>query len=364
MHRAESPLRPQPVGAAPQLELSVVIPVYNSAASMAQLLSRLTAVLSGLVRSHEIILVDDGSADASWATMQALRAQYPDTLVAVQLMRNYGQHNTLMCGLGLARGAHVLTMDDDLQNPPEEIPKLLAEIRAQGLDLVYGCPPQRQHAGWRNLGAAVVWHFYRTVFKNPITPTPFRIMSHQLAHSVQFYDLNFTYLDGLLAWCTKRIGAVEVEHHARAEGRSGYSLRKLISLALNLYTNFSLLPLQLVSGLGLLTAFSGFAVGLYYLVQKLTSNIAVPGFASTVIAVLILGGVQLLALGIIGEYLGRLHLNVNRKPQFVIRQWMAAPATTQLSSQLSSQPQAQAQTQAQTQAPTPAEPLPLPGSAA
>lgn len=304
----------------PSLDLSVVVPVYNSAASLPTLLERLTGVLGGITRRYEIILVDDGSRDESWSVMQSLREIHGEHLVAVQLMRNYGQHNTLMCGLGLTRGRHVITMDDDLQNPPEEIPKMLDHIQREDLDLVYGCPDSRSHAAWRNLGAGLVWHFYRTVFRNPITPTPFRIMHHQLAHSVRFYDLNFTYLDGLLAWCTSRIGAVTVEHHARAQGRSGYSLGKLLSLALNLYTNFSLIPLQIVSALGFVTASAGFLVGAYYLVQFLAASITIPGYASTIIAILILGGMQLLALGVMGEYLGRLHLNVNRKPQYVVRQ--------------------------------------------
>jgi len=303
----------------PELDLSVVVPVYRSAATLALLLQRLSAVLTPLCPRFEVILVDDGSGDDTWAEIERLRTQYGVHLVAVQLMRNYGQHNALMCGLALARGEYVLTMDDDLQNPPEEIPKLLAHIRQHGLDLVYGCPPKREHAGWRNLGSKLVMHFYRSVFRHPVTPSPFRVMRHQLAHSVQFYDLNFTFLDGLLAWCTNRIGGVEVEHHARAQGRSGYSIGKLLVLSLNLYTNFSLIPLQLVSGLGFVTALSGFAVGLYYLVQYFAANIAVPGFASTIIAILILGGAQLLALGVIGEYVGRPHLNVNRKPQYVVR---------------------------------------------
>lgn len=303
----------------PELDITVVIPVYNSAATLHQLHARLTKTLGVITQSYEIILVDDGSRDASWPAMQALAAKDEVHVVAVQLMRNYGQHNTLMCGLGMARGAHVITMDDDLQNPPEEIPKLLAHIQNNHLDLVYGCPSNREHAAWRNLGSSIVWHFYRTVFRNPVTPTPFRVMTHQLAQSVMFYDLNFTYLDGLLAWCTGRIAGVEVEHHSRAEGNSGYSLGKLLALALNLYTNFSLIPLQIVSGIGLATALCGFGTGFYYLFQYFVSNITVPGFASTIITVLILGGAQLLALGVIGEYLGRLHLNVNRKPQYVIR---------------------------------------------
>jgi undecaprenyl-phosphate 4-deoxy-4-formamido-L-arabinose transferase len=210
-------------------------------------------------------------------------------------------------------------MDDDLQNPPEDIPKLLAHIERGNFDLVYGCPDSRSHASWRNLGSSLVWHFYRTVFGIRVRPTSFRLIRRDLVRSILFYDLNFTYLDGLLAWCTKRVGAVEVGHHARAHGRSGYSIAKLLVLAINLYTNFSLIPLQIVSGLGLLAAASGFVVGAYYLVQFFAANIAVPGYASTIVAILILGGVQLLALGVIGEYLGRLHLNVNRKPQYVIR---------------------------------------------
>lgn len=303
----------------PDLDLSIVVPVYNSSCTLGNLLARVTTVISTMTQSYEIILVDDGSRDNSWAVIQSLRENCGEHLVAVQLMRNYGQHNTLMCGLTMARGEYVVTMDDDLQNPPEEIPKLLAHIKQHDLDLVYGCPSARNHAAWRNLGSSIVWHFYRTVFRNPVTPTPFRIMRHQLAQSVMFYDLNFTYLDGLLAWCTSRIAGVEVEHHPRAQGNSGYSLGKLLSLALNLYTNFSLIPLQIVSGLGFITAASGFLVGMYYLFQYLASSIVVPGFASTIIAILILGGAQLLALGVIGEYLGRLHLNVNRKPQYVIR---------------------------------------------
>ncbi len=304
----------------PELDLSIVVPVYNSAKTLGSLLERLTTVMQPITQNYEIILVDDGSPDDSWSVIQALQDSYGEYLVAVQLMRNYGQHNALMCGLGLTRGAYVVTMDDDLQNPPEEITKMLAYIQLQGLDLVYGCPPAREHSSWRNLGSTLVLHFYRTVFKNHVTPTPYRIMRHQLAHSVLFYDLNFTFLDGLLAWCTNRVGSIEVAHHAREHGRSGYSLGKLAVLALNLYTNFSLMPLQIVSGLGLVTATSGFVVGIYYLFQFFASNIEVPGFASTIIAILILGGAQLLALGVIGEYLGRLHMNVNRKPQYVIRQ--------------------------------------------
>jgi len=306
-------------GKSPKLDLSIVIPVYNSAGTLGELMNRLTRVIVPITKKYEIILVDDGSLDDSWSVIKSLQPNYGHNLVAVQLMRNFGQHNALMCGLGIAHGEYVVTMDDDLQNPPEEIPKLLKHIKSLGFDLVYGCPITRNHAQWRNLGSKMVLWFYRKVFRNPVSPTPFRIMRFHLAQSVLFYNLNFTYLDGLLAWCTRRISGLDVEHHSRTHGDSGYSLSKLLTLALNLCTNFSLIPLQIVSGIGLLTAASGLLFGTYYLFQYVASNIVVPGFASTIIAILILGGVQLLALGVIGEYLGRLHLNVNRKPQYVIR---------------------------------------------
>lgn len=309
----------------PELELSIVVPVYNSAATLPELVRRISRAVEPIAQAYEIVLVDDGSRDASWEVLQSLQARHADHVVTIQLMRNYGQHNALMCGLAAARGRFLVTMDDDLQNPPEEIHKLVARIQERGVDLVYGCPSDRSHAAWRNVGASIVWQFYRTVFRNAVTPTSFRIMRRQLAQSVLFYDLNFTYLDGLFAWCTNRIGTVEVEHHAREQGHSGYSVGRLLALALNLYTNFSLIPLQIVSAIGVATATTGILMGVYYLFLYLTSNIVVPGFASTIIAILVLGGAQLLALGVIGEYLGRLHLNVNRKPQYVIRNMIGRP---------------------------------------
>ncbi len=303
----------------PGLELSVVVPVYRSAATLGLLLERLTSVLGAQGLRYEIVLVDDGSPDNSWERLETLYQQYGDVMLPIRLMRNYGQHNALMCGLRHSRGRYVVTMDDDLQNPPEEIPKLIERIEQTQADLVYGVPANRQHAQWRNVGSLMVKRFYQKVFRSSVNPTQFRIMERRLVEGVLFYDLNFTYLDGLLAWCTQNIAEAEVDHAPRQHGRSGYSLSKLIGLALNLYTNFSLIPLQVVSLMGLLASATGFAAALYFLAQRLLSNIAVPGYASTIVAVLILGGLQLLALGIMGEYLGRLHLNVNRKPQYLIR---------------------------------------------
>jgi glycosyltransferase involved in cell wall biosynthesis len=301
------------------VEISVVIPVYNSAAILPALHGRLQAVLAAMGKSFEVLYVDDGSQDTSWGVLRQLQDHDPRHVVAMQLMRNYGQHNALMCGFRQARGDYVFTMDDDLQHPPEELPKLLAAIDEADLDLVYGAYQQKQHGAMKNAASWVVNRFYRLVFQSPVTVTSFRVVRRQLLETILPYALNFTFVDGLLAWNTRRIGEVTVSHHPRAKGRSGYQFGKLLTLALNLFTNFSLLPLQFVSLCGFGAAIGGLLLGLYYFIQHATSNITVPGYASTIVSILVLGGLQLLGLGIMGEYVGRLHLNVNHKPQYSVR---------------------------------------------
>lgn len=301
---------------------SVVIPVYRSAEILPTLVARLCDSFDLLRLSYEIIFVDDCSPDDSWEVLLKLRSQMPSRIMAIRLMRNFGQHNALMCGFRHARGEFIMTMDDDLQNPPEEIPKLLEAINQGNFDVVYGVPTHKQHAVGRNLGSRLVNTFFRAVFRTRVTVTSYRVIRRELLDAILSYNLNFTYIDGLLAWNTQRIGQVNVEHHARNIGNSGYSLSKLITLALNLFTNFSLIPLQIASAIGFIASVGGLFVGAYYLVQALLHNIAVPGYASIIVAVLTLGGLQLLALGVIGEYVGRLHLNVNRRPQYTIREML------------------------------------------
>ena len=259
------------------VDLSIVIPVYRSAPTLRPLVDRLRAVLSRSGREFEIVFVEDGSPDQSWEVLRELQAEHPDCIVAIQLMRNFGQHNALMCGFRHARGRYVITMDDDLQNPPEEIPRLLEALLSGGYDLVYGSIADKKHAGWRNTGSALVNSFYRITFHTHVTITSFRIIRRELLESIFTYDLNFTFIDGLLAWSTQRIGQVPVRHEPRAVGRSGYNLLKLLLLAFNLFTNFSLLPLQLTSMIGLVASAGGLLVAAYYLVRFILQQIVVPG---------------------------------------------------------------------------------------
>lgn len=299
-------------------DLSIVIPVYGGGKTITRIVQDIVCQVNK-ESQIEIILVDDDSPDNAWQILRDLHGRYPRLVRAVRLMRNFGQHNAIMCGLRHARGRYIVTMDDDGQHPPKEIERLVRSLEETGADVVYGVPRRREHAGWRNLGSAIVTAFYKTIFRTNVTPSAFRILRREMVASILAYDLNFTYLDGLLAWSTNRIASVEVEHLPRSEGQSGYSQAKLIHLALNVFTNFSYLPLQVVTVLGIIVAIVGLGMGAYYVFRYLTGAITVPGYASIIVAVLVLGGLQMLALGIIGEYLGRVHLNINRKPQYVVR---------------------------------------------
>ena len=305
--------------------VSIVVPVYRSEGTLRPLFERLTKALHGTPGGFEVVFVDDASPDGSWRVLEELQRTHPDRIVAVRLARNFGQHNALMCGFREARGAVVVTMDDDLQNPPEEVPKLLAALADPEQDVVYGRFHTKKHRPWRNGGSWLINVFYRRVFGSDVTVSSFRAIRKATVENILTYDLNFTFIDGLIAWNTQRIAEVDVLHHARPGGRSGYTLARLATLAFNLFTNFSLLPLQFVSAMGLALAGAGFLVGAWYLVAFVRHKIGVPGYASTITAILVLGGAQLVALGIIGEYLGRLHLNVNRKPQYAVRKRLSSP---------------------------------------
>jgi len=301
-------------------ESSIVIPVYGRGDCLAELVRRLDSAFNDLNwTSPEVLMIDDCGSNESWDRIQEITRSRSKTK-AIQLSRNFGQHNAIMCGFHHVSGDIIITIDDDLQQEPESIPTLIDALRVNDLDLVYGAYTEKQHAFGRNIGSSLVNRFYRLIFKSHVTVTSFRAIRRDLVCSILRYELNFTYIDGLLAWNTTRIGTASIPHHERKSGKSGYTLAKLLALAMNIFTNFSLLPLQLVSFVGISSAFFGIGLGAWYAISALFTKISVPGYASTIVAVLVLGGFQLLSLGIMGEYIGRLHLNVNRKPQFNIRQ--------------------------------------------
>lgn len=304
------------------IKVSVIIPVYNSESSLEELFSRLTGTLTENVGPHyELVLVNDGSKDNSWNKLRSLAANHDNT-IAINLTRNFGQHNAIMCGFQHASGQLVVTIDDDLQIPPEEISKLLGAMNPD-TDVVYGIYEHKKHSAFRNMGSAFVQFIYRKAFKMDIRITSFRLIRKEIIDLMLSYEKSFTYIDGLLCWFSSQMTTVKVEHHERKEGKSGYSLSRLILLAFNMLTNFSIVPLQIATLVGLLFSLSGFGFGTFILLKKLLFGINVSGFASMIVSVAIFAGVQLMTIGILGEYIGRIHINVSKRPQFAIRNIVA-----------------------------------------
>lgn len=303
------------------VKVSIVIPVYGSAAILPSLVSNMeTALLEAAGEgAFELILVHDCGPDHAWSQITELAGTRP-WLLGINLAKNVGQHNAIMAGLNLASGEYVITMDDDLQHDPADIPRLLAALGPE-VDLCYVEFESRRHAAWKRLGSRFNGIVADLLLDKPkgLYLSPFRGIRRNVVDAVIRYDGPFVYLDGLLLQATSRIATIRAQHHQRSDGASGYSLRKSLSLWLKMATNFSVVPLRLISVAGVLGALLGFVLAIVVLVQKLLDPSMAIGWPSLIICILFFGSMQLLALGAIGEYIGRLLLTINRKPQYVVR---------------------------------------------
>jgi len=306
-------------GAQPVPYVSIVIPVYRGARTIGPLVERLLTVLGGR-RSLEIVLVDDASPDDSERACLDLVRRHPDVVVYASLARNFGEHNAVMAGLRLARGALVVTMDDDLQNPPEEVERLIAEAEG-GYDAVYAQLTVKQHHWARNLGSRFNDAVATRLLKKPpgLYLSTFRCLSRLVVDEVVRYEGPYPYVDGLVLRATSRIGTVPVRHDPRPHGTSGYTLGKLVELWLAMSTSFSILPLRVVVACGLAVSLVGVAFGVVVVIEKLYWPTRAVGWASLMTALILFSGIQLVVVGTIGEYLGRLLMTVNRAPQAIVR---------------------------------------------
>jgi glycosyltransferase involved in cell wall biosynthesis len=300
--------------------ISIVIPVYYGEKTISPLVDQLLQVMPTISEHYEIILVNDGSRDNSWKIIQKL-SDTSNTVSGINLMRNYGQHNALLCGIRAAKYDIVVTMDDDLQHPPQTIQTLIEKLN-EGYDVVYGSPKEEKHGLFRDAASVIT----KLVMQNMMSVdtarhiSAFRAFRTNLRDAFENYQGSNVSIDVLLTWGTTNFTFVEVEHHPRFAGESHYTFRKLLAHAMNMITGFSTIPLRLSSGIGFFFTLFGIAVFLYALIHYLIVGGVVPGFTFLASVIAILSGAQLFALGIMGEYLARMHFRLMDKPSYTIRE--------------------------------------------
>jgi len=301
------------------MTVTVVVPVYNSQGILPLLIQRLEPVLNSCASEYEAILVDDCSNDRSWEVITELMKQY-SWVLGIRLMRNFGQHNALLCGVRVARYEVTVTLDDDLQNPPEEIPKMLA-LLGEECDVVYGTPDQQQHGVLRDLASTITKLALQSAMgaETARCVGAFRVFRTQVRDAFASYKSPYVSIDVLLTWGTTRFAAATVRHDPRTIGRSGYTLGRLVRHAMNLMTGFSTFPLQAASIIGFIFTFFGVFVLAYVVGRYLLYGRTVAGFPFLASIISIFAGAQLFALGIIGEYLARMHFRTMDRPPYTIR---------------------------------------------
>lgn len=303
------------------VSISIVIPVYRSAGVLPELHRRLTEALAQLNEDYEILLVEDCGGDNSWEVIQSLMSK-DSRINGIRLARNYGQHNALLCGIRAAQGEVIVTLDDDLQNPPEEIGKLLAKLK-EGFDVVYGTPLQEKHGFLRDWASHITKIALQSAMgaETARNVSAFRAFRTHLRDAFAAYRSPTVNLDVLLTWGTTRFAAVKVRHDTRAAGESGYSLWKLINHALNMMTGFSTIPLQIASIVGFGFTLFGMLILAYVLIRYFIDGGSVPGFPFLASIIAIFSGAQMFALGIIGEYLARMHFRTMGRPTYTVSQY-------------------------------------------
>ena len=300
-------------------KVSFVIPCYRSSKTIGGVVNEIESTMAQLAYEYEIILVNDSSPDDTFAVISAL-AEADGHITAVDLAKNFGQHAALMCGIRHSSGDVLVCLDDDGQTPADEAGKLLEKIEA-GYDVVYASYDHKQHSGFRNFGSRVNAWMTAIMLGKPkeLSLTSYFAAKRFIADEMLRYENCFPYVMGLVLRSTKNICNVPVNHRSREQGQSGYTLGKLLSLWMNGFTSFSIKPLRIATYFGALTAVAGFIYALIIVIRHFAVGMAPLGWSSTTALLLILGGVILLVLGLIGEYIGRIFMCVNASPQYVER---------------------------------------------
>ncbi|MBU0506835.1 MAG: glycosyltransferase family 2 protein [bacterium] len=301
------------------IKISIIIPLYNEEENLQEMYSRLTSVLTKRGSSYEIIFVDDGSTDKSSERLLAFNEK--DTHVKViQLSRNFGQPAAIAAGLGLSDAEYTLVLDADLQNPPEEIPKLLDEIESKDYDIVYGIRKNRKDTFFRRFSSNFLYWYMTKVFhiKLPRGISAFRVMNRNMVDFFNHLPEKTRLYGALSSWKTNNYKCIEVSHSTRFKGKSKYSFFKLFKRTTDLAIAFSLLPLRWIGFSGIMVALGSIGCAFYYLIQRLLYGFVIPGYTSIIVSLMFFSGVQLISLSIIGEYIGRIYTQVQDRPMFII----------------------------------------------
>lgn len=302
------------------IKFSIIIPVYNSEEILSDLVQQIFISMKGYRNRFEVILICDHSTDNSWNIIKSLSKKYKN-ITGILLQINAGQHNACMAGFAAARGDFIITMDDDLQHSPFDIPLLYDEI-IKGYDVVYTNFKNREHPFWKIFSSSFNNFTSSLLIGKPrnLYLSPFRIFTSQVKNQILNYSGPYVYVDGLILSVTRNISSIIVNHHPRFKGKSSYGFFKSISLWSKMATGFSITPLRLTSFIGIFVASSGFLLALIFIIQKFTIDFMPLGWTSVIVTLLTIGGFQLIAIGVIGEYLGRVLMTLNGKPQYIIKE--------------------------------------------
>ncbi len=302
------------------MKISIVIPVYQGGKTIRRLMDELVAHLK--TYTLEVIFVNDGSTDTSHDECMRLFKEHPGVVKYICLARNFGEHNAVLAGLNHVTGDYAVIIDDDFQNPPEEIEKLVKKAIEKNYDVVYSYYEKKEHSLFRNLGSRFNNMVASNLLHKPahLYLSSFKCMNHFVVNEVIKYKGPFPYIDGLIWRSTRNVGTVLVKHAKREDGKSGYTLRKLVRLWLNMFVNFSIYPLRISIVVGALFSLMGAIFSVFLVVDKIMHPNIPMGITSILVAILIFSGVQMIMLGLIGEYLGKLFMTNNQTPQYVVRQ--------------------------------------------
>lgn len=294
--------------------ISIVVPVYNAAPALNELYLQIDNAMANLHLSYKLILVDDGSSDTSWDVIRDIKNKNPEKITAIKMAKNFGQHNAIFCGMRHSKGDYVITMDDDLQHPPDQLVNLIECAKKTGADLVYGIAKNYRRPFKRKIWR---WGFKFTskmTFSASSEGSSFRLLKRELAHKLVQHDQEFVFMDELINWYTANIQYTKVRHDSSKLPTSRYPFSRLSSLYYNLVFGYNAFLLRMITFLGITSSALSFLVGIFFMFKKIFFNVRV-GFTGIVVSITFTGGIILLSIGIIGEYMRRMYNIMNAKPQ-------------------------------------------------